>query len=153
MNIFSPTFKEGEMIPVQYTCDGKNISPPLSWNEVPEGTETLALICDDPDAPVGHWDHWILFNIPVGGEGLPEGIPPDKILGNGAIHGRNSWGRLGYGGPCPPSGVHRYFFRLYALDEVLDLAVGSPAELLKKSMEGHILSRAECMGRYSRTGA
>ncbi len=150
MKIYSTAFAEGEMIPKRFTCDGENVSPPLFLEAIPEDAESLVLICDDPDAPVGHWDHWLLFNIPADQKKIPEAIPPEKILKNGAVHGRNSWGKLGYGGPCPPSGVHRYYFRLLALNRVLTLAVGAPRDQLEKSIEDAVIDSCETMGRYSR---
>ncbi|MDA2933605.1 YbhB/YbcL family Raf kinase inhibitor-like protein [Acidobacteria bacterium AH-259-D05] len=146
----STSFNAGEHIPRKYSCDGEDVSPPLTWSDAPKGTESLALIVDDPDAPVGTWVHWVLYNLPAKIHALPEGISPDAELADGGRHGTNSWGRLGYGGPCPPGGTHRYFFKLYALDMVLDLAVGSDKEQLLKAMEGHTLAQTELMGRYRR---
>lgn len=150
MRIFSTVFEEGEKIPKAYTCDGENISPPLAWEGLPEGTESLALICDDPDAPVGTWVHWVLFNIPADGRELSENIPPREHFMDGSTQGRNDFRRIGYGGPCPPGGTHRYFFKLYALDSVLDLGPGISKDGLLEAMEGHILERSRLMGRYSR---
>ncbi len=142
----SPAFQAGQPIPVRFTCDGDDISPPLEWTTPPDGTVSLALIMDDPDAPVGVWDHWLVFNLPPDIHSLPENaaLPP------GAQDGKNSWGRTGYGGPCPPRGQHRYFFRLYALDTRLPLADGVGKQALLKAMEGHILATAELMGVYER---
>ena len=146
----SPAFSEGEMIPARYTCDGPDVSPELSWSGVPDDAKSLALICDDPDAPMGTWVHWVLFNIPPGANGLPGEIPSDASLENGAQHGTNDFRRLGYGGPCPPGGTHRYFFKLYALDAELALESGiSKAELLE-AMQGHILDEGQLMGKYQR---
>ena len=150
LEITSSAFSEGEMIPTRYTCDGPDVSPDLAWTGVPETTQSLALICDDPDAPMGTWVHWVLFNIPPGDRGLPGEISPDAALENGARHGTNDFGRLGYGGPCPPGGTHRYFFKLYALDTELDLASGITKAQLIEAMEGHILAEAQLMGKYSR---
>jgi Raf kinase inhibitor-like YbhB/YbcL family protein len=150
LEITSSAFSEGEMIPTGYTCDGPDISPELAWTGVPETTQSLALICDDPDAPMGTWVHWVLFNIPPGARGLPGEISPDAALENGARHGTNDFGRLGYGGPCPPGGTHRYFFKLYALDTELDLASGITKAQLIEAMEGHILAEAQLMGTYNR---
>jgi Raf kinase inhibitor-like YbhB/YbcL family protein len=144
--ISSPAFAQGETIPVKYTCDGADVSPPLRWDEPPAGTGSLALIADDPDAPVGTWVHWVVFNLPADARELPE----QATLPGGSQDGTNSWGRTGYGGPCPPSGTHRYFFKLYALDTTLDLAVGASKEELLQAMEGHILAQTELMGTYSR---
>jgi len=146
----STAFVQGKPIPRQYTCDGQDISPPLSWSDPPAGTRSLALIADDPDAPVGVWVHWVLYNLPAESRGLPEAVPADAELADGSRHGRNSWRRPGYGGPCPPRGTHRYFFKLYALDTVLDLRAGADKGQLLKAMEGHVLAQAELMGTYAR---
>jgi Raf kinase inhibitor-like YbhB/YbcL family protein len=146
----SSAFAAGEAIPRRYTCDGDDISPPLAWGDPPAGTQGFALISDDPDAPVGIWVHWVLFNLPADARALPEAVPADADLADGSRHGNSSWRRPGYGGPCPPSGTHRYFFKLYALDTVLDLKAGSSKEELLKAMEGHILAETELMGTYSR---
>jgi Raf kinase inhibitor-like YbhB/YbcL family protein len=150
IQITSSAFEDGGMIPRSYTCDAKDVSPDLAWTGVPEGTKTLVLICDDPDAPVGTWVHWVLFNIPAGETGLAAKIAPDAILGNGARHGTNDFGRLGYGGPCPPGGTHRYFFKLYALDIELDLDSGATKAQVEEDMQGHILAEGQLMGRYKR---
>ncbi|MCJ7778555.1 MAG: YbhB/YbcL family Raf kinase inhibitor-like protein, partial [Sedimentisphaerales bacterium] len=120
IKVTSSAFAEGGLIPAKYTCDGSDISPPLQWEAVPEGTKSIALISDDPDAPMGTWVHWVLFNLPAESKGLEENIPQDKTLPNGARQGLTDFGRIGYGGPCPPSGTHRYFFKIYALDTKLD---------------------------------
>jgi Raf kinase inhibitor-like YbhB/YbcL family protein len=146
----SSAFAHGGAIPIKYGCDGDDISPPLGWGDPPEGTRSLALICDDPDAPAGTWVHWVLYNLPAETQALAEAVPPDAELADGSRHGQNSWRRLGYGGPCPPSGIHRYFFKLYALDAALDLAPSAGKEQLLQAMEGHILGQAEVMGTYSR---
>ena len=148
--ITSSAFSEGQAIPTRYTCDGPDVSPDLSWSGVPETATSLALICDDPDAPMGTWVHWVLFNIPADADGLPAEIPSDAILENGARHGENDFGRLGYGGPCPPGGTHRYFFKLYALDTQLESDSGSTKAQLLAAMEGHILAEGQLMGTYSR---
>ncbi len=150
IQLTSNAFIEGAMIPQRYTCDGENISPPLLWTGVPPGTRSLALICDDPDAPVGIWDHWVLYNIPANATGLPQSIPEKTILDTGAVHGSNSWGRIGYGGPCPPGGTHRYFFKLFALDTLLDLKSGATTSQLLEAMEGHVLAQGQLMGKYRR---
>jgi len=150
LQITSTAFSEGEMIPQRYTCDGPDVSPDLVWSGVPEGTKSLALICDDPDAPVGTWVHWVLFNIPPGESGLAAEIPHDKTLASGAKQGTNDFRKLGYGGPCPPGGTHRYFFKLYALDAVLKLESGITKAKLEKAMKGHILAEGQLMGRYKR---
>lgn len=150
MKLTSSAFSEGGMIPTQYTCDGDDFSPPLAWSDVPAGAKSLALIADDPDAPAGAWVHWVAFNLPPDGGGLPEGSRAERKLPGGGIQGANSWLRLGYGGPCPPSGTHRYFFRLYALDSTLPLGNDAAAKTLRAAMQGHVLAEAETMGRYRR---
>jgi hypothetical protein len=150
IKITSTAFDEGGMIPEKYTCDGIDISPPLTWTSVPDGTKTLALICDDPDAPLGTWVHWVLFNIPANINELAEATPPDKELENGAKQGKNGFRKIGYGGPCPPRGTHRYYFKIFALDTELDLKAGAKKKQLLKAMEGHILGKGQLMGRYKR---
>jgi len=146
----SAAFSEGGWIPEKYTCDGDNVSPPLEWSGIPAGTATLALICDDPDAPMGTWVHWVVFNIPPETDGLPENVPPERELRQGGLQGINDFRKIGYGGPCPPGGTHRYFFKLYALDCRPDLPAGITKSQLMAAMEGHILDQAVLMGRYSR---
>ena len=146
----SAAFSEGGWIPEKYTCDGDNVSPPLEWSGLPAGTASLALICDDPDAPMGTWVHWVVFNIPPETDGLPENVPPERELKQGGLQGINDFRKIGYGGPCPPGGTHRYFFKLYALDCWLDLPAGITKAQLMAAMEGHILDQAVLMGRYSR---
>lgn len=146
----SPAFEEGGMIPSRFTCDGPDLSPPLAWTSVPPEAKTLALVCDDPDAPMGTWVHWVIFNIPVSQTGLEEGIPKDERLPGGALQGKNDFRRIGYGGPCPPGGTHRYFFKIYALDTELELRPGCTKAELLAAMEGHILAKGQLMGRYSR---
>ena len=148
--ITSSAFSEGQAIPKRYTCDGPDVSPDLAWSGVPDGAASLALICDDPDAPMGTWVHWVLFNIPADADGLPAEIPADAALESGARHGTNDFRRLGYGGPCPPGGTHRYFFKLYALDTMLELDSGITKAQLLEAMEGHILAAGQLMGTYSR---
>lgn len=150
ITLTSSAFEEGGMIPRKYTCDDIDVSPPLAWDAVPDGTKSLALICDDPDAPVGTWVHWVVFNIPSEVYDLAENQPHEETLPNGATQGRNDFRNIGYGGPCPPSGTHRYFFKLYALDTLLDLKPGATKKDLLKAMEGHILAQAQLMGRYRR---
>jgi len=150
IKVVSLAFQEGAMIPADYTCDGKNVSPPLSWSGIPEKAVTLALICDDPDAPVGTWVHWVLYNLPASAKELPAGVPPEEKLASGAVQGKNDFRKLGYGGPCPPGGTHRYYFKLYALDKALDLKPGATKKELLKAMEGHTLAEGQLMGRYKR---
>jgi Raf kinase inhibitor-like YbhB/YbcL family protein len=150
LHVTSSAFKDGEAIPAQYTCDGTNISPPLDLASVPTGTKSLALISEDPDAPGGTWGHWVLFNLPADTATIEANIPATAALPNGATHGRNSWGNAAYGGPCPPAGTHRYFFKVYALDTVLPLKKRVSARKLAKAMQGHILAQGHLMGTYSR---
>ncbi|MBI2551718.1 YbhB/YbcL family Raf kinase inhibitor-like protein [Candidatus Uhrbacteria bacterium] len=145
MRIESPAFGQNERIPKKYTCDGEDVNPPLTIADVPEGTKSLALIHDDPDATDGTWVHWTVWNITPDTRALEEGKVPQ-----GAMEGTQSWGRTGYGGPCPPSGAHRYFFKLYALDATLDLPASTDAQGLTSAMEGHILAQAELIGLYER---
>ena len=150
MKFFSPAFEHTTAIPQQYTCDGDDISPPLQWAELPEQTKTLALICDDPDAPNGVWDHWIMFNIKPELNGLEENVPKKFDPFGGIGHGNNSWGNAYYNGPCPPSGQHRYYFKLYALDARINLKPGIPKAQLLRAMDGHILGEARFFGTYTR---
>ena len=145
----SIAFAYEDPIPMKYTCDGDDISPPLQWSEPPPGTQSFALIVDDPDAR-GTWDHWLIFNLPAGTLALPEAVPTESDLADGSKQGLNSWKKLGYGGPCPPGGPHRYFFKLYALDTVLDLEAGATKEQLLRGMEGHVLDQTDLMGKYTR---
>ena len=150
IKITSSAFKEGGMIPAKYTCDGADISPPLQWDTAPEGTVSIALISDDPDAPMGTWVHWVLFNLPGSTTSLAENVPTDKTLTNGAIQGTNDFRKIGYGGPCPPGGTHRYYFKIYALDAQLDLQAGANKKELLRAMQGHILAEGQLMGKYKR---
>jgi Raf kinase inhibitor-like YbhB/YbcL family protein len=146
----SSSFTEGGIIPKKYTCDAEDISPDLKWSGVPKEAKSLALICDDPDAPVGTWVHWVLFNIPADVSSLSAGVAPDAVLKNGALQGKNDFRKLGYGGPCPPGGTHRYFFKIYALDTLLSLESGSTKSQLLVAMKGHILAEGQLMGKYKR---
>jgi Raf kinase inhibitor-like YbhB/YbcL family protein len=154
LTLTSSAFGANAPIPTQYTCEGRDVSPPLSWSDVPSGTRSLALIVDDPDAPdPAHprmtWVHWVLYNIPASVDGLPEGVGAED-LPSGTLQGRNDWKRTGYGGPCPPVGRHRYFHKLYALDTTLpDLETPTKADL-EHAMEGHVLARAELVGTYQK---
>jgi len=150
IKVSSSAFAEGGLIPPKYTCDGSDISPPLQWDSVPEGTRSIALISDDPDAPMGTWVHWVLFNLPGETRELEENIPGDETLPNGAKQGVSDFGRIGYGGPCPPSGTHRYFFKIYALDTEAALSAGANKRQLLKAMEGHILGQGQLIGKYKR---
>ena len=150
ITITSSAFAEGAIIPKKYTCDAEDISPDLKWSGVPQGTKSLALICDDPDSRGGPWVHWVLFNIPAEVTALAAGVPSDATLKNGARHGQNDFRKLGYGGPCPPRSAHRYFFKLYALDTVLTLESGSTKDQVLAAMKGHILAEGQLMGKYKR---
>lgn len=150
MRIESTAFSEGSLIPRRHTCDGKDVSPPLSWSGVPEGAKSLALICDDPDAPGKTWVHWVLFNLPSGTKELPEGVPALASVSGGGVQGINDFRKVGYGGPCPPKGTHRYMFRLYALDAELALPAGATKAELEGAIEGHVLGQVTLTGKYSR---
>ncbi len=150
ISVVSSAFKDGEMIPRQYTCDGRDISPPLTWTGIPEGTQSLVLICEDPDAPAGVWVHWVIYNMPPSTGELPEAVPGDETLSSGARHGVNDFGRPGYGGPCPPRGIHRYIFTLYAVDSMLDLSGKVAKHDVERAMEGRMLGKGELMGKYRR---
>jgi Raf kinase inhibitor-like YbhB/YbcL family protein len=147
----SHPFPSGGSIPKQFTCDGADISPELHWGTPPASTKGFALIADDPDAPVGTWVHWVLFNLPPQLRGLPENVSKQESLDNGALNGRNDFRKIGYGGPCPPPGKpHRYFFKLYALDAMLNLKSGATKADLEHAMKSHILAEGEWMGKYGR---
>jgi Raf kinase inhibitor-like YbhB/YbcL family protein len=150
MELISSAFSEGAMIPGKYTCDGEDVSPPLNWRALPAGTKSLALICDDPDAPVGTWVHWVYYDIPAGTEGLPENVVPDERPAQGGTQGVNDFRKIGYGGPCPPGGTHRYYFKLYALDTPLNLSSGATKKQVLKAMENHIIGQVQLMGKYKR---
>jgi Raf kinase inhibitor-like YbhB/YbcL family protein len=150
ITISSPAFADGGMIPVKYTCDGEDISPQLTFDNVPPDAKSLALVADDPDAPMGTWVHWVMYNLPPDTRTLPENVAADEKLAGGAVHGITDFGRFGYGGPCPPSGTHRYYFKLYALDTRLDLPSKANKKDVVKAMEGHILAQGELMGKYKR---
>jgi len=150
LRVESAAFSQGKPIPAQYTADGRDVSPALSWSGAPPGARSLALVCEDPDAPRGTWVHWVLYDIPPSVTSLPEAVPPRESVPGVGTHGKNDFGKPGYGGPAPPSGTHRYFFRLYALDRSLSLAAGATARELRRAMEGHVLAQGELMGTYSR---
>lgn len=151
LNLSSTSFVAGENIPKQFTCDGEDRSPELHWNDPPAGTKSFALIADDPDAPVGTWVHWVLFNLPADARSLAEGVPKKDVLENGAVQGQNDFRRTGYGGPCPPPGKpHRYFFKLYALDATMNLKSKATKADLERAIKDHILAQGELMGRYGR---
>lgn len=150
MEIKSPAFQNGAEIPRKYTCDSTDISPPLRWENSPSGTKGFALIADDPDAPVGIWVHWVIYDLPPETKELTEAVATTETLPNGAKQGTNDFRKIGYGGPCPPSGTHRYFFKLYALDAPTNLRPRATKQQLLDAMKGHILAEAQLMGRYKR---
>lgn len=151
MELRSKAFQEGGNIPKKHTCDGPDLSPPLEWSEVPSGTHSFALVVEDPDAPSGTWIHWVVYDLPGEARSLPEGVSSTETLPRGGAQGRNDFGRIGYGGPCPPPGrPHRYFFRLYALDSKVNLPPGASKAQLLRAMEGHVKSEAQLMGVYGR---
>jgi Raf kinase inhibitor-like YbhB/YbcL family protein len=146
----SSAFVQGQPIPAKYSCKGSDVSPALTWTEPPAQAQSFALIMDDPDAPMGTWVHWVIFNIPVSARGLNEAVSTSAQLSDGSLQGRTSAGSNGYHGPCPPSGTHRYIFKLYALDTMLTLTSGADKGQLLKAMEGHILAQAELMGTFGK---
>jgi len=150
MDLKTQAFKPGGMIPAKYTCDGPDLSPPLTWSDPPPKTASFALILDDPDAPMGTWVHWVMWNIPATARSLDENVPKAAALPNGARQGTNDFSRVGYGGPCPPSGTHRYVFTLYALDTTLNLPSETTKALLEDTMRGHILGQGKLIGTYGR---
>lgn len=150
ISISAEAFQAGGAIPPEYTCDGSDVSPALSWKGIPSNAKSIALIMDDPDAPGGTFVHWVLYNIPAGTEKLPMGIPGNQTLGDGSRQGITDFGSVGYGGPCPPRGTHRYYFRIYAIDTMLDLPPGASRKQVDSAMKGHVLAAGELMGRYGR---
>jgi len=151
IQITSAAFAGGQPIPAKYTCQGSDISPPLQWTNAPANAKSFALICDDPDAPVGTWVHWVLYDLPPSASELPEDVAKTQTFAGNAKQGVNDFRRVGYGGPCPPPGKpHRYFFKLYALDAMLDLEPGATKKDLLEAMEGHVLAEGQLMGTYQR---
>ncbi len=150
MEIRSSAFFIGSTIPFKYTCDGDNISPPVHWESPPEGTNSFALILDDPDAPNQTFTHWVVYNLPAGVRELPEAVPKHPRIAKGGMQGKNSAGEIGFTGPCPPNGTHRYYFKVFALDQPINLPPGASKEEVIKAMDGHVLDAAEVMGRYAR---
>lgn len=147
----SSAFKSGDPIPRRYTCEGEDLSPPLHWSVPPATTKSFVIIADDPDAPVGTWVHWVLYNVPLDLRGLAEGVPPKDRLPDGALQGLNDFKRVGYGGPCPPPGKHhRYYFRLYALDVTLNLKPRATKAQVLDACKGYVLAEAQLMGRFGR---
>ena len=151
LTIKSPVFKDGELMSPKYTCKGEDVSPPLSWEGAPADTKSFALICDDPDASSMTWVHWVIYDIPADVTELHEGIPKEDMFPDGTKQGRNDFKTVGYGGPCPPpGGPHRYFFKLYALDKMLNLEAGLAKKALLRAMEGHILEETQIIGKFRR---
>jgi Raf kinase inhibitor-like YbhB/YbcL family protein len=161
LKLTSPAFPEGGTIPKAFTCDGADKSPPLQWSGIPEAARSLALICDDPDAPRGTWSHWVVFNLPPDVTSLEEGIASELAAATGpqpslkqalrsTRQGKNDFGKIGYGGPCPPSGSHRYVFRLYALDRGLDVPAGATRAEVLRAIDGHIVAEGKLTGKYAR---
>lgn len=150
ITVTSPSFKEGGMIPEKHAYDKDNISPAIEWSSLPEGTQAIAVICDDPDAPSGNWVHWVVFNIPPAAGGLPEGVPMAEALDDGSLQGANDFKKIGYDGPYPPYGTHRYIFRVYAVDTMLDLPAGVTRAELMNAIKGRILGAGSLTGRYKR---
>ena len=149
--VSSPSFQDGGEIPKKFTCTDADVSPELEWVAIPTGTQSLALIADDPDAPAGTWTHWVLFDLPAETKSLPENVSKQDELPNGARQGRNDFRKIGYGGPCPPTGKpHRYFLKLYALDRKLGLKPGVSKSEVEQAMQGHILAQGELMGKFQR---
>lgn len=150
LKLSSPDFSSGGTIPKQFTCDGADISPALQWSDPPAATQSFSLIADDPDAPVGTWVHWVLFNLPANARSLAQNVPKKEELPDGSRQGNNDFDKIGYGGPCPPRGSHRYFFKLHALDAKLNLKPGAAKKDVERAQQGHVLAQGEWMGRYSR---
>lgn len=151
LQLSSSAFSNGGTIAKNYTCDGGDVSPALSWKDPPAGTQSFALIADDPDAPAGTWVHWVLYNLPATAKELPEGVKKEEQLSDGTQQGRNDFRKIGYGGPCPPPGKpHRYFFKLYALNAKLTLKPGATKADVEAAMKSHVLGQAELMGKYGR---
>ncbi len=151
IQLASDAFKDGQPIPTRYACDGGDISPALTWTNAPAGAKSFALIADDPDAPAGTWVHWVVYDLPAGTHSMPENVSKSQYIPGNAKQGINDFQRLGYGGPCPPAGkLHRYFFKLYALDTTLELKPGATKAALLKAMEGHVLAQGQLMGTYER---
>lgn len=150
LDVSSGAFKDGDQMPLRHGYRNENLSPAISWSGVPAQAKSIAMICDDPDAPGGDWVHWVIFNIPATASGLPEGVKHGDRLPDGAIQGTNDFHKVGYDGPAPPSGVHRYYFKVYALDSMLDLKPRATKKELLRAMSGHILGEGSVMGRFRR---
>jgi Raf kinase inhibitor-like YbhB/YbcL family protein len=150
MKIASPAFEDGRPIPSKYTCDGENVSPPLEWSDVPTRARSVALICDDPDAPKKDFVHWVVYNVPPDRTALPEHVKPSERLPDGGSQGKNDFGKVGYGGPCPPSGTHHYRFTLYAVDTELKVPPSSTRQEVMTALKNHVLDTAQLTGVYHR---
>jgi Raf kinase inhibitor-like YbhB/YbcL family protein len=150
MKIASPAFEDGRPIPSKYTCDGENVSPPLEWSDVPTRARSVALICDDPDAPKKDFVHWVVYNVPPDRTALPEHVKPSERLADGGSQGKNDFGKVGYGGPCPPSGTHHYRFTLYAVDTELKVPPSSTRQEVMTALKNHVLDTAQLTGVYHR---
>ena len=150
MKLASPVFRQGGDIPSKYTSDGDDVSPPIEWSDVHSNARTLALICDDPDAPKKDFSHWVMFNIPPHAGALPERVAAKQELPDGSRQGKNDFGKVGYGGPCPPSGTHRYRFTLYAVDTELGIPASSSRKDVEAALKGHVLETAQLTGAYTR---
>ncbi|MGH9686439.1 MAG: YbhB/YbcL family Raf kinase inhibitor-like protein [Candidatus Acidiferrales bacterium] len=151
LQLTSTVFPDGQAIPKRNTCDGRDVSPDLAWSGAPDETKSLALIVDDPDAPGKVWVHWVIYDLPADARGLPEGIPQDRELRDGSRQGKNDFGKIGYGGPCPPRGpAHRYFFKLYALREKTGLKPGASKDELERAIKGRVLAQATLTGKFGR---
>lgn len=147
--VTTTAFRNGDSVPKKFTCDGLDVSPALSWSDPPAGTKSLAIIADDPDAPGGTWVHWVLYDLPADTRKLPESLAKDRELPNGALQGRNDFGKIGYNGPCPPRGsAHRYFFKLYALNSKTGLKAGATKSDLERAMKGRVLAQTQFIGKY-----
>lgn len=151
LEVTSSAFEEGSSIPSDFTCDGEELSPPIQWVSAPVGTKGFAVVVSDPDAPSGNWVHWMIYDLSPELDQLPSGIPAEAVIPGGGFQGKNDFGKMGYGGPCPPQGAHRYFFKVYALDKILHLEPGVSKEQLEQAMRGHILAEGSLMGRYERS--
>ena len=150
IKVTSVAFQQGQPIPRQYTCAGVNVSPPLEWSGLPKTARTIAIVVNDPDAPGGSWIHWVLYNVPADNIGFVENVPMSETLKAGGFQGKNDFGKIGYGGPCPPSGTHRYFFKLYAVDAELPLKAGATWAELDKALDDHVVGQGQLMGTYQR---
>jgi Raf kinase inhibitor-like YbhB/YbcL family protein len=151
IEVRSSAFGDGDRLPSDFTCEGADMSPPIQWSGVPANAQSLTVIVEDPDALAGNWTHWLVYDLPPSMTQLPSGIPEGEMLSNGGLQGRTDFGKPGYGGPCPPSGEHRYFFRIYALDAMLRLQPGISRQELLEAMQGHILAEGVLMGTYERS--